>query len=343
MWGVEGVFVATVSAVDGGRKVYVVEQFVVKVDTQICWLPFHTPYVKLLCPIGVFVCEMGADKPGDISELMEFVHPVIGIVTSIGPQHLATFGSQDKITYEKMRMAEELPPEGTAILNYDNEIIRNYRIQNPVHVISYGIRCSDADYRAENISFNENGSQFTIVHGDERVEISSPLLGELNILNILSAAACARLLDVDWNAIRRGIRTMKQVEHRLERKVIGGRRFIDDAFNANPSGARMALDVLSMMPGKRWIVTPGMIELGERQEEINHTFGMQMKDKCDEVILVGPVQTRPVLEGLQEAGFNQTHIRTVDGIEEAMRIIFAESTAADTILLENDLPDAFNH
>ena len=291
----------------------------------------------------VFVCEMGADKPGDISELMEFVHPTIGIVTSIGPQHLATFGSQEKITYEKMRMVEELPPEGTAILNYDNEIIRNYQIQNPVRVITYGIHCPEADYRAEDISYSENGSRFTIVHGDERVEITSPLLGELNILNILSAAACGRLLDVDWNAVRRGIRTMKPVEHRLERKTIGGRRFIDDAFNANPSGAHMALNVLSMMPGRRWIVTPGMIELGDRQEEINHDFGMQMKGQCDEVILVGPVQTRPVLEGLQDAGFDAEHIRTVDGIEEAMRIVFAETTAEDTILLENDLPDAFNH
>lgn len=291
----------------------------------------------------VFVCEMGADKPGDISELMEFVHPTIGVVTSIGPQHLATFGSQEKITYEKMRMVEELPPDGTAVLNYDNEIIRNCTVQNPVKIISYGIHYDGADYTAQEIRYSADGTDFTIVHGEERIPVHTPLLGELNILNILCGAAVGRLLDVDWNAIQRGIRSMKQVEHRLERKTIGRLRFIDDAFNANPSGAEMALEVLSLMPGRRWIVTPGMIELGERQKEINRTFGTQMKDRCDEVILVGRIQTEPVLQGLQESGFDPAHIRTVDGIEEAFSILFREAVPEDTILLENDLPDAFNH
>ena len=105
----------------------------------------------------------------------------------------------------------------------------------------------------------------------------------------------------------------------------------------------MALEVLSLMPGRRWIVTPGMIELGERQKEINRTFGTQMKGRCDEVILVGRIQTEPVLQGLQESGFDPAHIRTVDGIEEAFSILFREAVPEDTILLENDLPDAFNH
>ncbi len=291
----------------------------------------------------VFVCEMGADKPGDISELMAFVHPVIGVVTSVGPQHLATFGSQEKITYEKMRMVEELPEGGTAVLNYDNELIRTWQVKNSVKIITYGIRSEDADYRAEDIRYDAEGSSFTVVHGDERIALKTKLLGELNILNILSAVAVARELDVPWFSVERAVRQMKQVEHRLELTRIGGLRFIDDAFNANPSGAKMALDVLERMPGKRWIVTPGMIELGERQAEINHTFGTQMPGHCDEVILVGREQTEPILRGLRDSGFPETHIMVADGLQEAMNRIFAEASPDDTILLENDLPDAFNH
>ena len=136
---------------------------------------------------------------------------------------------------------------------------------------------------------------------------------------------------------------MKQVEHRLELKMINGHRFIDDAFNANPTGSAMALDVLGMMPGTRWIVTPGMIDLGPKQEEVNRNFGRQMKGKTDEVILVGRSQTKPIYDGLQEAGFDMDHVSVVDRVNEAFAIVYQRADANDTILLENDLPDAFNH
>ncbi len=290
----------------------------------------------------VFVCEMGADKVGDITELMEFVHPSIGVVTSIGPQHLSTFGSQENIVREKMQMIELLPEDGFGVLNYDNELIRNYQIRNKVKTVSYGIQNHDADYRAEDIVYAGNGTKFTLVYNDERVPFETKLLGELNILNILSAIAVSRYLGVDWATIQKGVRQMKQVEHRLEMKTINGRKFIDDAFNANPSGAKMALDVLKMMPGKRYIVTPGMIELGERTEEINRTFGTQMKDHADTVILVGKQQTQPIYDGLQQSGFDMDQILVVDSVKEAFGFVYQTTSAKDTILLENDLPDAFS-
>lgn len=299
---------------------------------------------EMLKPIHrVFVCEMGADHVGDITELMKFVQPQIGVVTSIGPQHLNTFGSQENITKEKMQMIELLPADGFGILNYDNDFIRNYQIKNSVERVTYGVHSRNVDYYADEITYTASGSVFTVVHGEERVRLETKLLGELNILNILSAVACARHLGVDWKVIERAVRTMKQVEHRLELKIINGHRFIDDAFNANPTGSAMALDVLGMMPGRRWIVTPGMIDLGPKQEEINKNFGMNMKGKADEVILVGRSQTKPIYEGLQEAGFDMDHVSVVDRVNEAFAVIYQTADADDTILLENDLPDAFNH
>ena len=299
---------------------------------------------EMLKPVyQVFVCEMGADHVGDIEELMNFVHPTIGVVTSIGPQHLNTFGSQENITKEKMKMIEMLPADGFGILNYDNPFIRDYKIQSNVEVVTYGIENKNVDYRAEDIKYTPNGSSFTVVHGDERVQIETKLLGGLNILNILSAIACARHLNVKWNVIQRAAKTMKQVEHRLELKKINGYRFIDDAFNANPSGSAMALEVLSMMPNKRFIVTPGMIDLGPKQEEINRNFGSLMKDKADYVILVGEQQTRPIVDGLRESGFDMDHVKVVKTVKEAFGLVYSQATAEDTILLENDLPDAFSH
>lgn len=290
----------------------------------------------------VFVCEMGADKVGDITELMNFVHPSIGVVTSIGPQHLGTFGSQENITREKMQMIELLPADGLGILNYDNDLIRGWKVQNPVRCVTYGIEHSDVDYHAEHLSYGAGGSSFVLVHGEERIPFQTRLLGKLNILNILSAIAAARYLKVSWPVIQRAVKEMKQVEHRLEQKWINGFSFIDDAFNANPSGARMALEVLSGMPGRRWIVTPGMIDLGERQAEINSAFGSEIKGRADEVILVGASQTKPIHEGLAASGFDMEQVHVMDTVREAFAYLYMHASREDTILLENDLPDAFN-
>lgn len=299
---------------------------------------------EMLKPIHqVFVCEMGADHVGDITELMNFVHPSIGVVTSIGPQHLNTFGSQENITREKMQMIEMLPADGFGVLNYDNEFIRSWKVKNPVETVTYGVKNQQADYHAEDITYTQNGSSFTVVHGDERIQLETKLLGELNILNILSAVAVARHLGVSWSVIQRAAKQMKQVEHRLELKKINGYRFIDDAFNANPTGSAMALEVLSMMPNTRFIVTPGMIDLGERQAEINKHFGTLMKGRADIVVLVGRSQTKPIYEGLQESGFNMENVVVLDTEKEAFGYIWQAAKPIDTILLENDLPDAFNH
>ena len=299
---------------------------------------------EMLKPIHqVFVCEMGADHVGDITELMEFVHPSIGVVTSIGPQHLNTFGSQENIIREKMEMIERLPSDGLGILNYDNEFIRNYKVNNNVKTVTYGIDHEGVDYRAEDIVYTQHGSSFTIVCEEGKFPMETKLLGKLNILNILSAVACARHLGVQWNVITRACRSMKQVEHRLELKTINGIRFIDDAFNANPSGSAMALDVLSMMPGKRVIVTPGMIDLGKEQDAINRHFGELMKDKADVVVLVGAVQTKPIYEGLASSGFDMHNVVVMNTEKEAFAYLWQNCTKEDTVLLENDLPDAFNH
>lgn len=297
---------------------------------------------EMMKPIHqVFVCEMGADHVGDITYLMEFVKPTIGAVTSIGPQHLSTFGSQENITKEKMQEIELLPEDGFGVLNVDNDFIRNYKIQSKVKTATYGLH-HDADYTAKDVSYSPTGMKFTVVYHGEEYPMETHLLGELNILNILCSIAVARHLEIPWEAIRRGVRQMKQVEHRLEQRIINGRMFIDDAFNSNPSGSAMALDVLAMMPGRRVVVTPGMIELGDQQEAINREFGARMKGRADDVILVGSHQTKPILEGLKLAGFDMDHVSVVDKVTEAFDIVYRITTPEDTILLENDLPDAFN-
>ena len=98
----------------------------------------------------------------------------------------------------------------------------------------------------------------------------------------------------------KAVLNVKSVEHRLELRNAGNITYIDDSYNSNPVGSKMALDVLKDMPGKRVIITPGMVELGKESYKLNKKFGTYMKGSCDEIILVGKKITEPIQDGLKE-------------------------------------------
>ncbi len=290
----------------------------------------------------VFIVEMGADKVGEINYLTKFVKPQYGIVTSIGPQHLATFKSINNIIKEKMKMIENLPSDGVGVLNMDNEYIRNYKIQNSCKIITVGIDSTDVDFRAINITYTTEGSEFSIQSSDRLVHFKTRLLGKHNVSNILVAVAVGRALDLPWEKLQKAVANVNYIEHRLQLKKINGLTFIDNAFNSNPEGSRMSLEVLKMMPGKRYIITPGMIDLGVKQKMYNSEFGRTMKGCADVVILIGKNQTKPIYDGLKESGFDMDKVFVFTTVKEAFAYVGKHASSKDTILLENDLPDAFS-
>ena len=290
----------------------------------------------------VFVCEMGADKKGDITYLMDFVKPQFGVVTSIGPQHLATFKSQENITNEKMQEIEMLPKDGVGFINLDNEFIANYNIKNTCKIVSVGIENKNADLVASNIKYSKDGSSFSVKINGKNHKFNTALLGKHNITNILIGIGVALELNISIEDIIRNVANIRQIEHRLEVKNLHGFTVIDDAFNANPVGSKMAIDVLQLMGGRRIVVTPGMIDLGESQEKENFEFGKYMADKVDQVLLVGEKQTKSICHGLKQGGFNMHDVRIFDNVRDAMHYAYKRYSHSDTILIENDLPDAFN-
>lgn len=298
---------------------------------------------EMMRPIHeVFVCEMGADKVSDIEYLMDFVKPKYGMVTSIGPQHLNTFQTLENIIREKMYEIEMLPEDGVGFINLDNEYIANYEIKNNCKVISVGIENENADYVAEKITYDRNGTTFYTKIGSRKYKFETALLGKHNVTNTLLGIALGLEMGMSIKEVQKAVSKIRQVEHRLQIKKINGFTFIDDAFNANPVGSKMSLDVLSMMPGKRVIVTPGMIDLGAKEDEINYEFGKYMNSRADFVILVGEKQTNAILKGLKDTEFKETDYLVVNNVHEAFNYIYRNFSVNDTILLENDLPDAFN-
>lgn len=289
----------------------------------------------------IFVCEMGAKWVGDIKELCDIVHPQHGIITSIGPQHLESFKSLDAIKNTKFELADALPAEGMLFLNGDDENIRDHGSSRPY--ISYSLG-GNGDYVAENISVSDRGTAFTVRTPDgETEEFSTKLIGRHNVLNIVGAIAVSHKMGIALKDLRSAVRRLEGVPHRLQLSEKGGVTIIDDAYNSNPSGTKAALEALSLFDGYKILVTPGMVELGEKQEELNREFGAKAAEVCDYVVLVGRKQAVPIKAGLLSRDYGEDKIFVADTIEEALSHVYALHSKGrkKIVLLENDLPDNY--
>lgn len=289
----------------------------------------------------IFLCEMGARNIGDIQEICDIVSPGFGVITSIGPQHLESFKTVDNVIKTKFELRDALPQDGIIFLNGDNEYIRS---QTPGRkAVTYGIENTACDYFAENITVSSKGSTFTMKREGKEYTFTTPLIGSHNVLNIAGAIAAANTLGVPMQDLIPAVRQLESVPHRLQ--LIRGRQalIIDDAYNSNPSGAKAALGTLAQFDGVKILVTPGMVELGSKQAELNRIFGTQAAAVCDYVALVGEKQTEPIYQGLLDAGYPKEKIFVEHDLTSALKSVENLRTGGvqKIVLLENDLPDNF--
>lgn len=296
---------------------------------------------KLTSTHQLFICEMGAKYIGDIKEICDIVNPQFGIVTAIGPQHLDTFHSLDNVKKTKLELIDSLPKDGLAFVNWEDENIKKSEL--PPNTVKFGLT-KKADYYAEKIEISEHGSSFDVIlPNKEKIHIKTKLLGELNILNIVGAVAIADKLGMTAEEIKIGAKYLKPVPHRLQLKQNpNGSIIIDDAYNSNIKGAKMALDVLKTFENKqRVLITPGIVELGDKANQINRDLGKKAAECADYVILVGAEQTVPILNGLQDRHYPKQNTFIAKNLEEALQEMNRITSNNTVILLENDLPDNY--
>lgn len=291
----------------------------------------------------VFVCEMGAARLGEIEEICKIATPDISVITSIGPQHLTSFKSMDNIIKGKFEIITNANKNKKAILNVDNEYIKKgiELYAKDTEVINYSLNDSNCRYTVENIKMSDKGSIFDVIDRDTKITVETKLLGKHNIYNIVCAIAIAKELGMTNEEIKRGIKKIKPVEHRLELKTMGGILALDDAFNSNPEGSKAAIETLCMFKDKyKVLVTPGMIELGEKTDELNEKFGEYASD-LDYVILVGKVTTEYIKKGMDNKGFKNYII--VNDLYEAFQKLQEIQISHENLLalFENDLPDSY--
>lgn len=302
----------------------------------------------LLSSHEVLVAEMGAYRRGEVKETAQLVRPKIGIITSIGPEHFERFKSMENIEATNYELIEALPEDGgTAVFNNEIENCRRMADKTTgIRVWRYGLSDFDCDHylRADNIKMSSDGLSFDILANDGRkTKVRTKLLGNPNVLNILGAACIALEMGLSLQEISRGISKLEPVPHRLQ--LIpghGGVTVIDDAYNSNPIGAREALNLLSeFKEGRKILVTPGMVELGELAKQENKIFGENAAKVCDYVFLVGERQTRDIFDGLSSSGFPNENIFIATSLNDVTEQLGKIVRAKDVVLFENDLPDLY--
>ncbi|MDX1670885.1 MAG: UDP-N-acetylmuramoyl-tripeptide--D-alanyl-D-alanine ligase [Balneolaceae bacterium] len=292
----------------------------------------------------VLILEMGARYEGNIDELCDIAEPDISVITNIGIAHLETFGSREAIARTKSTLITRLKPGGTAVLNGDDPRVRTMAgMRDDIEVLMAGLK--QGDFTASDITYGPDGTRFVVHTPDGQQEtFRMRLIGSHNVQNMLLAVGVGSLFGLRLKTMAVAARRIEPIEHRLELKKAGDIHIIDDAFNSNPVGARNAVEILSQFDtGRRIIITPGMIELGEMEEVKNREFGEAIgRAGLDQVILIGAERSRPIVEGIRQTGFDMEKVSVVASLEEANRIVRETVKAGDVVLYENDLPDSFN-
>ena len=285
----------------------------------------------------IFIAEMGARKRGDVQYLTKMIKPEIAVITAVGRQHLGTFGSIENVFRAKAELIENMPKGGKAYFNGDNERVR------------YMFDCYDGQkvlcgkngaVRWENAVMSAKGLKFDLIVGDERQRVSTQLVGDHVPSMICLCAAVAHGLGVPLSDIKNAIGTLQPVAHRLQMLYNGSDVIIDDSFSSNEEGFRSAVKVLSYYSYLiKVIITPGVVELGERQYRINYELGEVAGGSCDYLIAIGS-NAEALIGGALKAGLPNRNAVAVRSRSEAMER-YAAIKGGKAVLFENDLPDNY--
>jgi UDP-N-acetylmuramoyl-tripeptide--D-alanyl-D-alanine ligase len=289
------------------------------------------------------VVEMGAFKTGSIRRLCQLTPPSAGIVTAVGDMHLERFGSLEEIVRAKSELAQAIPAGGWFVANADSTGALQIA-QGATHcrVLLYGeTSTEDLATRVERISFSKEGTAFVLRTSERTYECFTPLLGRPIILNLAGAFTLANALGVDPEIAVAAMRTLKPVSNRLEVVEERGVTWIRDAYNSNQVGFRAALEVVAAMPvARRFLATPGVIELGPMQFDVNRALSREASLICDNTLIVAETNREAFAAGHRDEG-REARLVPVMNRSEAFRWLRETLKEGDAIILENDLPDLY--
>ncbi|HEX7401849.1 MAG TPA: UDP-N-acetylmuramoyl-tripeptide--D-alanyl-D-alanine ligase [candidate division Zixibacteria bacterium] len=281
------------------------------------------------------VLELGMSSPGEISILTKIVQPQIGVITNIGPAHLESMQSMERIAKAKFELPDNMPSPKTLVLNADDRILakRIARTQPEEKVVSFGVK-KKADFIADRIEANGNGYISFRVNKNTQVKLS--LLGWHNVYNALVAFSVGYLLGVEESKIKERLESFSPSRLRMELVTIDNVRIINDSYNANPVSMEKALETLKNMKtfGRKIAVLGDMLELGEGEMDFHLELGRKAaKSGVNLLITIGELG-RFIGEGAREAGWSDSDVINFENNQEASLYLLENLKEGDLVLVK---------
>lgn len=252
----------------------------------------------------VLVLEMGMNHAGEISYLTSIARPDVAVITNVGTAHIGNLGCRENILKAKLEILEGLNPEGTLIINNDNDLLHEWYLDNKdkYHILTIGIN-NPSDFQASNIFLEEDGSTFTC--NDFTYDV--PVGGEHFIYNALEAIAVASIFDVDDKSIRKGILNFELSSNRMNiiNEEARDITIIDDSYNANFDSMRYAIKYLSGLDGRLIAVLGSMKELGDYTEDLHRKLGKIIVDEEIDILITVGDEAKFINDEAEKLGFNK--------------------------------------
>ncbi len=281
------------------------------------------------------VLEMGFYVPGEIALLCRIAQPQVGVVTNISHVHMERAGSLEAIVKGKGELLESLPPapEGVAILNHDEPLVRSMAERTQARVLYYGLS-PEADLWADDIvGLGLEGVRFVLHHQGERLHVRVPLLGRHSVHTALRAAAVGLVEGLTWQEIVSGLQTSHAQLRLVAVQGPGGSLILDDTYNAAPPSTLAALNLLEDLEGRKIAVLGDMLELGAFEERGHRMVGARAADVVDELICVGR-RARWIADEARQAGLADEKITCVDDAQQAVELLRGRLGAGDVVLVK---------
>jgi len=280
----------------------------------------------------VAVIEMGMSHAGEITELARIAQPNIGVVTCVAPVHLEFFASIEDIARAKYELIQNLPSDGIAVLNADDEYVSQFGRDFPGQVATFGIK-HPSTVRAENIEpAGPSGSVFDIVAAFHRARATLPLLGQHNIYNALAAITVALERGIPLVEAVAALKSLVPADKRGQILQLNGVAIINDSYNSNPQALKAMVDTLAGMPADRRIVVAGeMLELGPTAPALHAECGRYMASRGIDIVIGVRGLAKDITESAQQAGVRSQFFETP---EEAGKWLAKESRPGDAVLLK---------
>ena len=281
----------------------------------------------------VAVLEMGFYVPGEIDFLCQIARPRIGVITNIGTVHAERAGTQEIIAQGKSELIQALPPDGYAILNYDDPLVRPMADKTEAQVFYYGMT-EEAHLWADGVvGLGLEGIRFRLHYRDETLHLRVPLIGRHSVQTALRAAAVGLVCGLTWQEIIEGLRSMSTQLRLISVRSERGAMLLDDTYNASPESMLSALNLLAEISGRKVAVLGDMLELGQYEWRGHELIGIRAAEVVDELITVGE-RGRMIAAAACRAGLPAARITELESVEQAIDLLQDQLRAEDVVLVK---------